>query len=65
MTSFLHHNDVTDRRAVDVWLIIFLSFPWTGTVMIELSHMGKTTDILIWCARIGPHRIWATFHRSR
>ena len=31
--------------------IFYLSLGLVGVCEIEISHMGKTTEILIWCAR--------------
>ena len=51
--SFLHYNDVTDQRAADVQLFVFyLTHELVRVCVIELSHMGKTMEIKIWCARI-------------
>ena len=40
VTSFLHYNDVTDLRADDVRLFVYLSFPsaGTGTCYRIISH---------------------------
>ena len=56
MTSFKHNNDVTDRPATSVrptcgCLFFYLSHGLVRVCEMELSRMGKTTEIPIWCAR--------------
>ena len=51
VTSFYHYDDVTDGRAASVCIRSFhLSHGLVRVCEIELSHMGKTTEIqiLVW-----------------
>ena len=42
VTSFYHYNDITDRCAASMWLLVFyLSLGLVQVCEIEISHMGK------------------------
>ena len=52
VTSFYHCNDVAASCAANVLLFVFyLSLGLAWVCEIELSHLGKTTEIPIWYAR--------------
>ena len=50
--SFLHYSDVMDQRTASMRLLVYYLSLWLVRVCeIEISHMGKTTEMRIWCAR--------------
>ena len=50
--SFLHYSDVMDQRTASMRLLVYYLSLWLVRVCeIEISHMGKTTEIRIWCSR--------------